>query len=281
MGSQKTHIWEQQWKALRCYLKYNFCDSDVDLLTLGKLKKRKKSDTVFFLGAGASMLDITDEQWEIISNADSVGFNNWSMHPFVPSLMYTIEVGAMFYNLAKRSADYGDLPIVFRPRNLSDNIDFYKEHRNKIANLHLALPHELQSNDNENFCEELTKIKPLLKVPYVFFNKATTMDWLLMMSVRLGYKRIVFLGVDAPAPAYFYDTPTAFAEEKGLRKPYSGQHITTHATADPEWNKGRLMMDDIIANVQKCYNPNGDKFQLYVGNPNCFLAKHIPVYEWD
>ena len=45
----------------------------------------KRSDTLFVLGSGPSINRIPQERWRAIAAHDSVGFNFWPYHPFVPT----------------------------------------------------------------------------------------------------------------------------------------------------------------------------------------------------
>ena len=47
-----------------------------------------KHDTVFILGSGAIITELSPSQWELIRAHDSIGFNNWTMHPFVPTFYF-------------------------------------------------------------------------------------------------------------------------------------------------------------------------------------------------
>jgi hypothetical protein len=57
------------------------------LQALSKLdvSQYKTSDTLYILGSGISIMDLNQEQWNVISSHDSIGFNSWMHHPFVPT----------------------------------------------------------------------------------------------------------------------------------------------------------------------------------------------------
>ena len=57
----------------------------VPRLTEVDLHTYKRSDTLIVLGSGASINDISPERWKAIARHDSVGFNFWPIHPFVPT----------------------------------------------------------------------------------------------------------------------------------------------------------------------------------------------------
>jgi len=89
----------------------------IPLLSESNLESYKQSDTLFILGSGSSVNAISGERWQVIAKHDTVGFNFWLFHPFVPK-MYFIEaislaeqpaVYATYQELAKRRAsDYSE-----------------------------------------------------------------------------------------------------------------------------------------------------------------------------
>ena len=56
------------------------------LLKTLDLRPLKTSDTVFILGSGWSINEITDARWSIIARHDSIAMNFWPFHPFVPRI---------------------------------------------------------------------------------------------------------------------------------------------------------------------------------------------------
>ena len=64
-------------------------------------KKRKTSDTLFVLGSGPSINDLTADDWATIGTHNSVGFNWWMVHDFVPSfyLFQFLQTGKRTYRI--------------------------------------------------------------------------------------------------------------------------------------------------------------------------------------
>ena len=56
--------------------------SDLDLRAL------KRSDTLFVLASGTSINQIPPARWKVIDQHDSVGFNYWPIHSFVPTMYF-------------------------------------------------------------------------------------------------------------------------------------------------------------------------------------------------
>ena len=45
---------------------------------------RKENSTLFILGSGESVEEVTTEQWDFVRRSTSVGINSWGVHDFVP-----------------------------------------------------------------------------------------------------------------------------------------------------------------------------------------------------
>ena len=54
------------------------------------LRTAKHSDTLFILASGSSINKISSARWDVIARHDSIGFNFWPIHAFVPN-MYFVE----------------------------------------------------------------------------------------------------------------------------------------------------------------------------------------------
>src|SRR5262249_36622754 len=54
------------------------------------LSQHRRSETLFILGSGPSINQISEERWRFIASHDSVGVNMWLYHRFVPTF-YVVE----------------------------------------------------------------------------------------------------------------------------------------------------------------------------------------------
>ena len=52
------------------------------------LERYKQSDTIFILGSGSSINHISPARWKAIAQHDTIGFNFWPFHAFVPKLYF-------------------------------------------------------------------------------------------------------------------------------------------------------------------------------------------------
>ncbi len=89
--------------------------TNLPLLETLNLSPIKTSDTVFILGSGWSINEIPDNRWDVIGRHDTIGFNFWPVHPFVPrifvfeNLCTSIQQDlyrAFFTTIQRRAQDY-------------------------------------------------------------------------------------------------------------------------------------------------------------------------------
>lgn len=203
---------------------------------LDKFLYKKKSDTIFILGSGASVNDLTPKQWDFIKQHDSVGFNLWLVHDFVPDF-YMFETADrdsdpailnrtqdFFYNLRMKENLYKDVKMIYKmntelsrnflvdadlPQSILKNIYFspviFLAYHN-IATMKKALKVSMHALD---------KSKALIHI-----HTAATMFDLIIFAVKFKFKKIVLVGVDLTAD-YFYETQDFqdYLREKKLKLP--------------------------------------------------------------
>ena len=71
-------------KRVQHFLRQRRCQSEISAKKWN-LSSYKQSDTLFILGSGGSIATCSDKQWETIGKHDSIGFNFWLLHEFVPT----------------------------------------------------------------------------------------------------------------------------------------------------------------------------------------------------
>src|SRR5690606_5685681 len=87
----------------------------------------KRSDTIFLLGSGPSINRITAQQWANIKQHDSIGFNFWLAHKFIPTFyMLQLPPSVAYFNslfalLRDKQMMYADVPFLIRGSALAKN----------------------------------------------------------------------------------------------------------------------------------------------------------------
>lgn len=178
-----------------------------------KILKYKKSETVFILGSGPSINSISHEEWKHIRQHDSVGFNFWMVHDFVPDFyMFQHRCESRLNILRDSYEKYKNIPFLIRGTELANGKFDYTDER-----LHL-----LQNNPlfyvNEYPIMPRCAIEPLLLYKYMealglmdfgriadFVPKfRCTLGLLVPLSYQLGYKNIVLCGMDMQDNRHFW-----------------------------------------------------------------------------
>src|ERR1019366_871220 len=193
--------------------------TSLPLLDALKLSPLKTSDTVFILGSGWSINDIPEKRWDVIGRHDTIGFNFWPVHAFVPRIF-------VFENL--RTSIQQDLNSAFLTIIQRRAHDY--RHTVKIATephpqSERQLLHELPLGFRENLYIGYTapvtaRSEAELEAGISFlrssgvFEAADSVEWLfkyggsviagLNLAVRMNYKRIVLCGIDLGKQDYFY-----------------------------------------------------------------------------
>ena len=189
-------------RVIKKIRKYN----KIEELKIDDLKKLKKTDTLFILGSGESINLITDEEWKIIEKNDSVGFNFWLYHEFVPTLYVYEESG----DDEERNRIFYDI-LNLKRRNYIGKKFIVKSVREKF--LIEKIPDELKknfllSNEIEGLCYDKNILKKFLKrirEKSELMQVRGTVTYLLVLAYILGYKKIVLCGIDLNSTGYFYD----------------------------------------------------------------------------
>ncbi|MFU2109639.1 hypothetical protein ACLRAH_03740 [Glaesserella parasuis] len=244
----------------------------------------KKSDTLFILGSGSSINDLSSSDWEHISKHDSVGFNFWFLHDFVPS-----------YYVYEESLDQRRNDIFYEI--LDDKKELYKntvflvkdiERKGKTLhkipssiknNFYLAPSMSFTSNflDENKFFYMLNEIIPFLKKVNsnrirLLFNRKASLIYIVMLSYLLGYKKVVLCGVDLNNNHYFFDD----VKYNNYKKPDNSYINGVHPTNDIG-NKDPMTVAQILEVLYfKFLYKN---INLYILSNKSELAKFLPIYK--
>ncbi|WP_143050418.1 hypothetical protein [Ectothiorhodospira marina] len=94
--------------------------------------------------------------------------------------------------------------------------------------------------------------------------------------VRLGYKKIVFVGIDLNNTNYFYNEERYLALRNKHLIPSTDQVGAVHKTNDPQQKYGHMIVTDVIRCYSEHYSQEGIEF--YVENKDSALADFLPVW---
>lgn len=249
----------------------------------------KTSDVAYILGCGASINDVTAEEWKKIDSHFSIGLNLFFVHKFTPSLYFT------------EFQDCPELCELVQKTVIERNAS--KEFRLCIAAHYIAKLQEDCFDVKDTtvyFYPKVTakiKSKSLLKkiIPQyytgylnrtVLLHHRSNLDSVINYCVNLGYKDIRLVGVDLSQNKYFFDDDATgeYSEVQKVMKAleqfnrYKHVKQSTHATADTviAEEQGCFTIDEYLSFLQQeILTPMG--VRLSVTNPESLLASKLNV----
>jgi hypothetical protein len=247
------------------------------------LRAAKHSDTLFILASGSSINKISTARWDMIARHDSIGFNFWPIHPFVPNMYFVETIPANFPHMFEvfcRVARH-------RAKDYSSVIKVVTELRYALPTLRFAGAEEfpgpwytlpsfpVAASTEAEFAYGLSYLrsKGLFAAAdriRIVFKQASTLSSLIALAIRMQYRTIVLCGVDLNHSEYFYQDTVLYPETASLE--FSPRH-QPHATNLPmPW---RITIESVILEMKRqLLDPAG--IQLYVENRSSALWPKIP-----
>jgi len=232
----------------------------------------KQSDTLVVYGCGYSINNLTEEELKKLLLYDSISFN-WFCFSGIPTTFYLVREQA---NLGKRVCGNENVANFFEMMST----DTYKET--------CLIINDISHHSPEAF--NYTKKKSLKRFvnPYVvskdiklprntegcdrfktmdILKKGTihgrcTLNNVLHIGVFLGYKRIIFIGIDLYDSRYFWlgKKETRYSV-RDKRRNFKSKHAIFRATIN------------LVRSLKKTNN-----IEMFVYNPRSLLSKVIPVW---
>jgi len=213
----------------------------------------KTSDTLFVLGSGASVNEYSEQEWAAVRSGDSMGFNFWCVHDFVPDI-YVIEPprsprDAYLYDLMnQRAGDYKNIPLVLKASS-SAKLDLDKFDAELRGCMYVGGAMPLPGRSPGQMVQGYTIyegygiFKPRRAVNTIVQQRAS-LPGLIHLAVVWGYQRVVLCGVDLNNTSYFYEEDRSYYEDKGRCVPTTGQSGSVHKTMESP--AGGATVEDVL-----------------------------------
>jgi len=172
-----------------------------------ELKWQKRSNTLFILGCGSSINDVTAQQWQEISKFDSIGVNYFYFHDFVPTAHF-IELGL------STEAEKAVHKLLLNNPLRKEKVFMQIRHliRNNVQlqcspdRVNLYSPTTMKSRNIASLKSYLERYYNSSSVKSPLIHHSSTLDCVINFAVRQGYKKICLVGVDLNNNSYFWDT---------------------------------------------------------------------------
>ena len=253
---------------------------------------KRSSDTIFILGCGASINDLTESDWAIIRQHDSIGVNYFYAHDFHPTF-HMIELGQSPLSLAclnknlltnkARSNESVFMQIRHVMRRKSGKLC------DENSNLYLYSPSVPKSTSTSLIKKIVAR---WYSKPDVLMHHASNLDCTVHFAYQAGYKKIMLLGVDLNNNKYFWDvTESELKSIEDIKEAtlddYKMSNFDTnpsvkHATADKQKAAKNMALTVIeylsIVNNQ-IFIPDDIKFATC--SPNSLLREHFDYVPLD
>ena len=242
------------------------------------------ADTFFILGSGASVEDLDAENFREINSQVSVGINAWPLHYFVPDLY-------AFEPVPEDNSDhYRTMSLLARPDILAKKprILFLKPRTQVEVNQFFQIPVQLRPQTYlygrfqpftrvlQNLSSDLDRLIGKLDVKNfpVVPDSGASIVRMAALGILMGFKRIVFVGVDLNNTEYFWERNPAHLESAGIESFEHGQTNDIHETM--ERLKRPFIVTEMVQALVSLGNPKG--VELFVASKKSELASMMGVY---
>jgi hypothetical protein len=259
---------------------------------------KKKSDTIFILGSGESINDLTSAQWDLIKSKNILGLNYSFVHDVIPDyhLMEMIPLKEMqdfFCEVTQKK--YQDVDMFFQYKHVLKS-DFNLKQYSHQQNILVHVPHlypTIYPEVLELYFRNLLKKRKLELSDLVHHN--SHIGCAVMFAQILGYKHIVMLGIDLNGGDYFTSSKlvsTAYPSNENYNKinALRTKHFEStqeymnsiHPTIDEKLMKerGGLSMDEYFEIYSKVFFDNTN-VTLYSGSNRSKLSEFLPVFKFE
>jgi hypothetical protein len=274
--------------------------ADIPRLDEIDLAEYKTSDTLFILASGPSINRLEPGRWRAIAACDSVGFNYWLYHSFVPTfyfyegasavpLMGEAEMDAQFAlhidsflkAAAGRAEDYRKVPKVVMDLVQRDSLrevfelpPLFRENLYCARTLPLVARTDAEFGRGIAYLRKRGHFRRQNRI-HSLFKHTATLSTLVVLGLKLGYKQIVMCGVDLNDESRFYqDDAYGDAKDVDLYTSYRAlgpKHILLR-----RYGPGSTPVDVVLAELKRqLLDPAG--VELFVENPRSELARVLPV----
>lgn len=251
----------------------------------------KGSSTLFILGSGSSVLDLTGAHFEHIRQNASLGINVWAIHPFVPDAycfetgQQTNELGAdtTFINrhMKKNLTSKKPVFLFLRPRDSSFLQNMVSPPEGSTS---LRLMYGRTNLVTTRLSNLETDIRRIVrgyrnqKTPNnVLLDNGASVARMILLGALQGFETIVLVGVDLDSRPYFWQSPDYRFGSDEIRKVFARPSGTPHGTL--ETLNRPFPADRFVEALSKVV---GEELSstVFVGSPDSKLAESLPVYQW-
>ena len=260
-------------------------------LTLDWLSEGIKPDsTLFLLGSGESIEALTATEWAEVQENFSIGINAWPLHPFVPNVL-------AFEPFDDASTDYLQLfeKVLFESRFSSrrPKVLLFRPNKTQDGNRYLLIPESLRKNarlygrfvpNSRNLrtvSREIAVLGELQKrggiADALVLDSGASIIRLVSLGMRLGFTKIVLLGVDLNGGQYFWEKNPKRLAQRSLSSFSPGFIRPIHETMVRDTKP--FVLTEVLGILNKVMGRSGGS--LFAGSRESVLSDFFPVHVWN
>ena len=250
------------------------------------LRQYKTSDTVFLLGSGSSINQISDRQWSVIKQHDTIGFNFWPVHSFVPRIFVFESVAEVrqkilfskFLSLLNsRAKAYAHVPkIVTEAKKLelrqiaTELTPEFKKNLYVAYTVSIVARKESELEQGLKFLAGKDYFAPDYKAGRLFKYGGSVIA-MISLALKMNYRRIVLCGIDLGDAHYFYQDAARHPSTADWEFiPKTDVHLTARKLP---W---MIPAQEVIYTFKRVIlDPKG--VEIFVLNRNSTLFPRVPV----
>ena len=253
---------------------------------------KPKSKTVFILGSGPSVNELSERHFAEIESHWSIGVSHWLIHPFVPDA-YSIEQVendgyehvARLISSRLRQVSFLDNPpsiLYLRPKGGLQSEAEIKVPAGLLARTFIYGRHNPVTRNLNAARFDLgitfSSIGAWVLPSNVLQDSGSSVFRMLSLAIRSGAEKIVLLGVDLDSPNYFFEAPGK-ADDYGLPPRYnpSFSRDSRHAT---DFDDNRPLSFSVIIKIMRDIGRENGRWNILVGSKSSALSGFLPLYEW-
>lgn len=246
-------------------------NSEAIELNVNDIKKSK--DTVFIMGSGYSINDISKEEWEHFKqNGDIFSFNFFFKGNFVPIQYHLVREMKYFRSvLFNKDIFKSYCNNLFKNPHYKNSIFFIlSDFKSPAANwsvFFLKLFKDKKICFYKNLKDRTLILPPSEDIKNMPHCSATLFD-VINISYILGYKKIVLVGIDLYDRRYFW---------LGEKETHEGD-LMRGANYSDIHNTARHVLEAMIL-WRDFFEKKGIK--VYIYNPRSLLSDILPIYQKD
>jgi len=193
--------------------------------------KVKKSDTLFVLGPGASILDYSEDDFNHIAQFDSISINYAMLHEFIPTC-YLFEIHdtqdkGYFRFLSKKRIKDSDAYFLIKGYNSWKKIFLFWNNVKDFSKSGARNLLLMKDGYLADYSKELTCQLSEGEQGDFFINHVASIIYCLDLAIKVRYQKVVFCGIDMNTDYfYFYKNYLTNGERKNLTR---SRHLNKHS----------------------------------------------------